>query len=72
MARRAALIVLAVGLVSCGSDNGSNDDWTCVWACHTTGAGGTATYPAGPNPTTQCTTDHGADCNSFECSCNQN
>jgi len=69
MARRAALIVLAVGLLSCGS---SNDDWTCVWACHTSGAGGTATYPAGANPTQQCTTDHGVDCNNFECNCNQN
>jgi len=70
MARRAALIVLAVGLLSCGSSS-SNDDWTCAWQCHTTGASGTATYPAGPTPIPQCTADHGADCNSFECNCNQ-
>jgi hypothetical protein len=74
MARRAALIALVAGLVSCGSSNGSNDDWTCVWACHSSvpPTSGTATYPNGTNLNQQCQADHGPDCSSFECNCTQN
>jgi hypothetical protein len=73
MVRRAALPALCLGLLSCGdSNNGSNNPWSCTWQCHTNGTSGTATYPNGPNPNQQCTTDHRGDCSNFECLCNQN
>jgi hypothetical protein len=70
MARRAALIGLALGLLCCGS----NDDWACTWQCNSAipPASGTHTYPAGANPTAQCTQDDGTGCSDFSCSCNQN
>jgi hypothetical protein len=70
MARRAALIVFVVafGLVSCGGSKA----WSCAWACTApTMSSGTATYPDGPDPTDQCTADHGAGCTTFSCDCNQ-
>ena len=70
MAGRTALSivvgVLALGLGSCGSKS-----WSCAWRCTSNETSGTATYPDGPNPTDQCTTDHGAGCNDFTCSCTQ-
>ena len=69
MARRAALMALACGLLACGSSGGGS--WTCTWHCVTDGTSGTATYPSGTsNPTQQCTTDHGTGCNNFK-GCNQ-
>lgn len=71
MARRAALIALVCGLVSCGSNGGGS--WSCHWQCHSNESSGTVTYPSGTsNPTQQCTTDKGSGCNDFECGCNQN
>lgn len=77
MARRAALIALAVGLVSCGSnDGGSNNDWVCNWVCNSNDppTHGSKTYPNGPNPGDQCTQEFGpgAGCNSISCTCTQN
>jgi hypothetical protein len=74
MARRAALIALGVGLLSCGGDDGSNNSWSCSWQCHSNDppTSGSHTYPNGPNPTAQCTQDYGTGCNDFSCSCNQN
>jgi hypothetical protein len=67
MARRAALIALAAGLLSCGSN-----DWTCNWQCTSPeNSSGTATYPNGPDPTQQCTADHGVGCTNFTCNCTQ-
>jgi hypothetical protein len=78
MARRAALsrpfriiqlavAVLALSLASCGSKS-----WSCAWQCTAPNmSSGTATYPDGPDPTDQCTTDHGGGCTSFSCDCNQ-
>jgi hypothetical protein len=61
----AGLVLLVVG---CGGGGGS---WTCNWQCTTNDTHGTKTYPAGPDPTDQCTADFGISCNSFSCSCTQ-
>ena len=72
MARCAALMALALGLISCGSSNSDGGSWSCTWHCNTDGTSGSATYPASTSaPTTQCRTDHGADCSDFSCGCNQ-
>jgi hypothetical protein len=72
MARRAALMALALGLISCGSSDSTNNPWSCHWQCHIDNTSGNATYPSGTaNPTTQCTADHGVGCSSFECNCTQ-
>jgi hypothetical protein len=73
MARRAALIALVVGLVSCGSNNGGGS-WSCHWQCNSSDppTSGNATYPDGTNLSQQCQADHGAGCNDFQCACNQN
>ena len=75
MARRAALIAFAFGLVSCGSnDGGGNTPWTCTWRCNSNDppTSGTQTYPAGANPTAQCNQQFGTGCSNFTCSCTQN
>lgn len=75
MARRAALIVLAAGLLSCGGSNGgSGGDWSCHWQCSSSvpPTSGNATYPNGTNLGQQCAADHGVGCSSFTCDCNQN
>ena len=69
---RFALLVLLASLLGCGSSNGGNGTWSCNWTCHTSGSTGSHTYPAGANPTQQCTADYGSDCSNFECGCTQN
>lgn len=70
MAGRTALSIavaaVAIALASCGGGS-----WSCSWQCSSNETSGTATYPSGPDPTDQCATDHGADCNAFSCNCTQ-
>ena len=73
MARCAALMALALGLISCGSsDSTGGGSFSCTWHCVTDGSSGTATYPASSsNPTQQCTADHANGCTNFSCGCTQ-
>ena len=66
-----AAVLAALGLVlaGCGGSDGGN--WSCTWQCHSSGSSGSASYPPGPDPTQQCTADHGSDCNDFDCLCTQ-